>query len=396
LIAWGVATSLLSTIPLAVAGTIGRAVAPPFSENVGALVIIVGGVLLTWGALNLLVSVISIAALALLTVRLYNSSSSSQEAQTSKELQMDRLESQTRRLIPRKTLLIALLVAFVAASAVGFVLMQRVRMDDDVVVIAHRGAAGRAPENTLASVAAAIEDGADFVEIDVQETLDGRVIVIHDADFMRVGNNPLRVWDGTFEEIRQIDIGSWFGPAFVGQHPPTLEEVLEMCRDKAHVVIELKYYGHDQQLEQRVVNIVEDAGMADQIEVMSLKAEAVQTMKSLRPRWKVGLLTAKAVGDLTTTESDFLAVHSGIATNAFVRRAHAAGKDVYAWTVNDRRNMFRMMTAGVDGLITDEPAAARQVIETRAELSSGERLLVAAALWMGLEFDDPPPERDLN
>jgi len=172
--------------------------------------------------------------------------------------------------------------------------------------------------------------------------------------------------------------------------------VLELCRNRAHVVIELKYYGHNQMLEQRVADIVGETDMTDQIIAMSLNADVAHTMKSLRPDWTVGLLTATAMGDLTTVDADFLAVHSKMATSAFIRRAHAAGTDVYVWTVNDHLNMFRMMTAGVDGLITDEPALARRVIETRAEMSSAERLMVAGALWMGMDIKEPPPERDIN
>jgi glycerophosphoryl diester phosphodiesterase len=396
LVGWGLLASLVSTIPLAAAAAVARTIVPPLSQNIGALVIAVGGVVLLWAGLNLLVSMVTFAVFALLSVRLYQSYGSSEEAQQLKGLKTKRAKATWALRLSRKTIFVVLLLAFLAASGAGYVLMQRFGADADAFVIAHRGAAGRAPENTLASVAAALEDGADFVEIDVQETLDGRVIVIHDADFMRIGGNPIRVWEGTFDQVRQIDIGSWFSPEFSDQRPPTLEEVLELCKGQARVVIELKYYGHDQQLEQRVVDIVEATGMTYQVIVMSLKAEMVGKMKSLRPEWTVGLLTATAIGDLTTVDADFLAVHSGMATGAFIRRAHRTGKDVYVWTVNDPRNMFSMMTAGVDGIITDEPALAREVIAVRADLSSGERLMVAAALWMGIEIEEPPAESDLN
>ena len=274
--------------------------------------------------------------------------------------------------------------------------MTRVRLGDGVRGIARRGAAGGAPENTLASVALALEHGADVVEIDVQETADGEVVVIHDSDLMKVGGNPMRVWEATFDEIRAVDVGSWFGPEFTGQRVPTLEEVLETCRGKAVVDIELKYYGHDEMLEQRVSDIVERTGMGDQVIAMSLKGDADVKMKGIRPEWDVGLLTAKAVGDLTTAEADFLAVHVGMANSAFIHRAHEAGKDVYVWTVNDRLNMSRMMSRGVDGVITDHPSLARLVLEERAEMSPVERLLVTAAFWIGLEPKEPPADLDLE
>jgi glycerophosphoryl diester phosphodiesterase len=164
----------------------------------------------------------------------------------------------------------------------------------------------------------------------------------------------------------------------------------------AVVDIELKYYGHDEMLERRVADVVDATGMENQVIAMSLKGDAVVKMKGIRPEWDVGLLTAKAMGDLTTAEADFLAVHVAMANPAFIRRAHDAGKDVYVWTVNDRLNMSRMMSRGVDGVITDQPALARLVLTERAEMGNVERLLVTAAFWIGLEPREPPAELDLE
>lgn len=170
---------------------------------------------------------------------------------------------------------------------------------------------------------------------------------------------------------------------------PNLEEVLEIARGKVRVDIELKYYGHDEQLEERVVSIVEDTDMVPEVVIMSLSQAAIREVRTLRPSWTIGLLTATALGDLTRVDADFLAVYTGMATSRFVRAAHRVGKDVYVWTVNDPVHMSRMIGRGVDGIITDEPALAKRVLAERAELSSLERLLLEAALWLGAA----PPER---
>jgi len=149
------------------------------------------------------------------------------------------------------------------------------------------------------------------------------------------------------------------------------------------VVIELKYYGHDQQLEQRVVDRVEAAGMASEVVIMSLDYAAIQKIRALRPDWTIGLLSAKVIGDLTRLDADFFAVNQGMASASLVRRARALGKQVYVWTLNDPVSMWRMMSLGVAGVITDEPALARAVLEKRAELSPVERLLVQTALLFG-------------
>ena len=178
-------------------------------------------------------------------------------------------------------------------------------------------------------------------------------------------------------------------PSSAPSRLPNLEEVLEIARGKVHVDIELKYYGHDEQLEERVVSIVEDTDMVPEVVIMSLSQAAIREVRTLRPSWTIGLLTATALGDLTRVDADFLAVYTGMATSRFVRAAHRVGKDVYVWTVNDPVHMSRMIGRGVDGIITDEPALAKRVLAERAELSSLERLLLEAALWLGAA----PPER---
>jgi glycerophosphoryl diester phosphodiesterase len=168
---------------------------------------------------------------------------------------------------------------------------------------------------------------------------------------------------------------------------PTLAEALAACKGRCRVIVELKSYGHHQQLEQRVAAIVEAAGMQDSCVFMSLDHEMVRRMKALRPDWRVGLLVAKAIGDLTDLRADFLAVEARTATRPFVQRAHRARQDVYVWTVNDPAWMLVALSHGVDGLITDKPTLARRVIERRAQMSTAQRFLVAQLIRMGASTD---------
>ena len=121
----------------------------------------------------------------------------------------------------------------------GYAASLNLDAEDEVVVIAHRGASKAAPENTLAAFKAAIAQSTDWVELDVQENADGVVIVAHDSDFMRFARNRLKVWNATTEELRHIDIGSWFAPEFSDERTPTLRHALELARGRAGVVIEL-------------------------------------------------------------------------------------------------------------------------------------------------------------
>lgn len=288
----------------------------------------------------------------------------------------------------RKALLLGLLVAALLFLA-GLADVSRYRPADEIQVIAHRGAAGARPENTLAAFALAIEQRATWIELDVQETADGEVMVMHDSDFMKISGVDLKTWDARVADLADIDVGSWYDAAYAAERTPLLRDVLEQAKDSdTGVLIELKYYGHDEMLERRVAGIVEETGMQDQVRIMSLKYSAVQKMKSLRPDWTVGLLATAILGNLPALAVDFLAVNAATASAGLVRRARAAGKEIYVWTVNDPLTMSRMASLGVAGLITDEPALARAVLAQRAALSTGERLVLALGSRLGLRTSD--------
>ncbi len=288
----------------------------------------------------------------------------------------------------RPRLLVAGIVGVLGAALMGYWSLSTLQFQDDTQIMAHRGASKVAPENTMAAFRQAIADGADWIELDVQETADGEVVVLHDSDFMKLSGNPLKIWNAQLEELASIDIGSWFDPQFAEERVPTLAEVLELCKNKVCVNIELKYYGHDQQLEQRVVDIVESAGMAEQIMVMSLKPAGVAKIKALRPDWKCGLLLSVYVGNLQKITADFLAVNAKFASRTFVKRAHEANKQVFVWTVNDAGTMCQMMNRHVDGILTDRPELAKQVLRQRSEMSTAERLLAELSIL----FNQPQAE----
>lgn len=287
------------------------------------------------------------------------------------------------RMTPARVFIVGI-VGVIVAVTVGAVTVSTVQLDDNTQIMAHRGSSAVAPENTLAAIKQAIEDGADWVEIDVQETADGEVVVFHDSDFMKLAGKELKIWDATMADLKDIDVGSWFAPRFKNERVPTLGQVLVECKGRIGVNIELKYYGHNKRLEQRVVEIVEQHGMASDVVVMSLKIDAVEKMKSIRPNWKVGLLMSVSAGGLENLDVDFLAVNADFVNRRFVRSAHDLDREVYVWTVNDAASMSAMMTRGVDSIITDKPALGRAVLNQRAKLSAPERLLLELAGTLGV------------
>lgn len=368
---------------------LGTFLVPHFVDSLPVLVIVLGIIAGIWLLANVLLTALISGSLAFLLTTLterYDPQISTTNPDTDKAI-----GQLAGRITPTQFALL-LIVAVGAAALVGFELLDDIQAGDDVSIIAHRGAAGAAPENTLASVRRAIEDGADWIEIDVQETADGHVIVVHDSDFMKLAGTNLKVWDGTLDQIRELDVGSGFASEFAGERVPTLAEVLEEVKGRSRLIVELKYYGHDQQLEQRVVDLIETAHMQDQTMIMSLKYAGVKKIHDLRPDWTVGLLSAQAIGDLTRVDANFFAVSTKLANSSFIRSAQAAGKQVYVWTVNDALTMSHMMSIGVNGVITDEPRLGREVLAARAGLSSVERLLLQIAFLFGQEIPVIPEQ----
>lgn len=378
LISWGVSILILSLLVFGLVQVLTSNIIPLFYNRMALLLVVLGFLIALLVLANFLITALASGSLAGLLVELsrhFGMPASVEGMGGARKSWQLRLTKSRLALACGGGALVSLLI--------GVWLVSSIQPIDDVTVVAHRGAAGRAPENTMASVEAAIEDKADWVEIDVQETADGRVVVMHDSDFMKLAGVDLKVWNGTLEEIQNIDVGSWFAPEFSAQRVPTLIDVLKASRGKAQVVIELKYYGHDERLEQRVIDIVEQLDMTHEVAIMSLKYDAVQKVRKLRPDWNIGLLSAQVLGNMSNLDVDFLAVNMAMASPAFIRTNQEAGKQVFVWTVNDKMSMFRMMSLGVDGIITDEPALARQVMAERSELNVVERLLIHTAVIIG-------------
>ena len=382
---WAALASALLAVATWVPDFVGRALAPDFSGSMQTLLGFITGLVLLWAVLGLVTAVVNVSMLSLVLLRLYLRVVDLREPGALPELGADTWGGARR--LPRAVRIGVVVVSILATLGAVLVVVNVARRNQQVLVIAHRGASAAAPENTLAAFRLGADLGADFVELDVQESEDGEVVVVHDSDLMKVGGSPLKIWEAPAAALRAVDIGSRKGPQFAGERVPTLAEVFALCKGRVRVVVELKSYGHSQRLEERVVEIVEAAGVANDTIFMSLDHDMIRRLKQLRPSWKVGVLVAKAIGDLTSLGADFLAVEASLATRAFVRRAHRAGQDVYVWTVNDPAWMFASMANGVDGLITDLPDVAREVVERRGGMSDAQRILVALLVAMGAKTE---------
>ena len=392
LAAWILAVFLIGTLASYLVGRIGWALSL-VSKNMTWIAVAVGLVLFTSALVNLAVSVFGTAVFPLVVVRIYRSIAGPGQL-TPEIAPSGSLGRKPMSWLPGKAILLG--AAAIVLVTVGAVLLmgRTIESEDHIDVIAHRGASAAAPENTMAAFEQAIEQDADWIELDVQENADGVVVVQHDSDFMKQARLPLKTWDATEQDLRDLDIGSWFAPEFADQRVTTLREVLDLAKGKLGVFIELKYYGHDRNLESKVVEIVEAAEMQSSIVIMSLHQPGLLKTKAIRPEWTYGLLTTVNVGDPTRLGLGFLAVNSAAATPSLIRRAHKRGMKIYVWTVNDPVQMSVMMSRGVDGLITDEPALVRKVQQIRDDLTPLGRIVVWVAGEAGLLKGWEPPSTE--
>lgn len=264
--------------------------------------------------------------------------------------------------------------ALLLAAAVG-----SAHQPQSTMIIAHRGASAHAPENTLPAIRLAIQLGADALEIDVRQTRDGRIVLMHDATVDRTTNGSGEVGDMTFAAIRTLDAGVWFGKEFGGEPVPTLEEVIELLDSSTLLVVEVKgnftiYPG----IERRVVDIVTEAGIGHRTILKSFDRNAIEMFSELAPDiprlfvytvripW-LGLYIDDGIstGDVLKVDAGYLQPHWLFLSASFTKKAQQKGFKVVAWGVNTEAEIRKAIEFGVDGIETDYPDLAAKIVKVR-------------------------------
>ncbi len=226
-------------------------------------------------------------------------------------------------------------------------------------VVAHRGASGHAPENTLAAFRRAVELGATFIETDLQFSRDLRVVAIHDdtLDRTTTGRGPVR--NLTLAELRRLDAGSWFGPQFAGERIPTLEEILAFASE-ADVVFYLEVKaGGAWGMEYALVAALRETQQAARAVVLSFEPAMLAAVRRIEPMLMTGFLfsqvDANAVKRALDTGARQLAPRGDLVTPSLVSEARRYDLPVVTWTINEPAHMRALVAAGVDGIMTDYP-----------------------------------------
>ncbi|TLN05369.1 glycerophosphodiester phosphodiesterase [bacterium] len=265
-----------------------------------------------------------------------------------------------------------------------------------VLNIAHRGARSLAPENTLPAAAKALALGADLWELDVAVTRDGELVVLHDDTLERTSNvaalfpdrRPWSVWTFTFDELRQLDFGSWFAEkdsfgqiqagainagdlaSFTNVPIPTLREALEFTRDhRWRVNIEIKDATNlpgDAFVVEKVVALVQELDIVDRVVLSSFNHGYLKRARAANAEIVTAALVESAVKDpvalLEATGAQAYNPPLKDINEEAVRAVRAAGYDVLVWTVNEEDDMRRLIDWGVSGIITDFPQRLNAVL----------------------------------
>ncbi len=238
------------------------------------------------------------------------------------------------------------------------------------LVFAHRGAKRVAPENTLPAFEAAIRLGADGVELDVQYSSDGKLVVFHDLDLDKTSNGKGRLTSRTFDDLRKLDAGSYFGPQFHGTRIPTLDEVLDLAKGKLLVNIELKsldisgaVLGID------TVKAVRAHRMVGDVVISSFNPFALRRSKQAGPEIEHALLLAADTSAWTRwgvnvhySKAEGLHPETGMVDARYMAAARQRNMPVRVWTVNEEEDMRRLAGLGVDAIISDIPDIALAVL----------------------------------
>lgn len=232
------------------------------------------------------------------------------------------------------------------------------------LLIGHRGASAVAPENTRAAIRAAARAGADMVELDVQLTRDGRVVIFHDDRLERTTNGAGRLSASRYAALARLDAGSWFAPRFARERILLLSQALHVAPRRMAINLELKRTPRRRALIRAVLRAMRTARVARRILVSSFDARLLRPLASSGLRYA---LICRADAERSLRQAIRLrcaAWHpcSSLVTRRRIATAHAAGLRVHVWTVNDPRRARRLIRLGVDGLFTNDPARLRTVV----------------------------------
>lgn len=264
----------------------------------------------------------------------------------------------------------------------------------EIEVTAHRGGSSYAPENTMSAFKNAVNLNANWIELDITLSKDGKVFVIHDSNFSRTGGVDKDVWELTWDEISKLDAGEWFDEMhkkdknfsnlkFKGEKFPLLEEVLALAKSTGiKLNIEIKRNGHDEGIVEKACDLINLYDLKDRTAIASLDPEVLKDVKKYDKNIKTLYNMTLAIGDLSEFDYvDIFSVEFTSATEKLSDNVHNLKKKICAWTVNKEENMQEALLRGIDNIVTDNVIVAKEIVMNK-EGNDFNNLLVDIMNWV--------------
>lgn len=250
-------------------------------------------------------------------------------------------------------------------------------------ITAHRGFSYVAPENTLYAFEYALDSGADYIELDVQLTADEQVVVFHDEKLDRVTNGTGKVSDYTYEELQKLSAGCKFrrSDGFSDARIPLLADVFETTGDKILYNVEIKDKGNTSLTTRKTVALIEEYGLENSCYITSFSYNILKDVKKINPDIKTGLIAnSAAVTSFSRLRNiDTLSLNHIFVNSATVNEAHRNGKRVFVWTVDGTGDMQKMISLGVDNIITNRPDKAAEIVYSKS--ISGKIIMILKSIF---------------
>jgi glycerophosphoryl diester phosphodiesterase len=235
------------------------------------------------------------------------------------------------------------------------------------IIIAHRGVAGEAPENTMASFQLAMEQQCDFIELDIHLNKDEHIVVCHDETIDRTTSGNGKIIDLTLSELKSVDAGSWFNSSYAGQQIPLLSEVLDYIPPEMVLNIEIKQ-SYDGRLEKLTADLIRQYDRMDSVLFTSFDHKLLYRLKQYAPEARIGLVYGTMLANPLQLIKDFglevysIHPHYEMITAYDIAAIRSHGCQVFVWTVNNQKDMKILLRHNVSGIITDYASRMRSLV----------------------------------
>lgn len=287
-----------------------------------------------------------------------------------------------RKTVSRVIIILILTAAIVGGSIFTYKVIKgdidvNLNLGREVEVTAHRGGSLDFPENTMSAFRGAEEAGADWIELDIQQTKDRQIVISHDTNVLRVTGVNRDIIDMTYEEISKLDAGSFFNEKFKGEKMPLLEEVLQFAQNNnVKLNIEIKPTGKEIDFEKDIIELIKKYNFVDRCVVTSQVYSSIENVKKIDPNIKTLYVMSIAVGDITKLEyADNFSVEATNVDEELVNLVHSQGKKLFVWTINTEENINKMIDLNVDNIITDDYHLAVKLVNEKRNVNLIEELV---------------------